>query len=139
VISLTLTQRATLFLLPPATLLVFTACGSQPVKADVAQESGVTGVSVVDSGCPVLKQGENCPDKPMPARLSVTPINSSEVVAKVDTGPDGAFRIPLTSGSYTMTPQNMSGAPLPYSAPISFDVHEREFTTVMVRFDSGVR
>src|SRR4051812_42561562 len=69
--------RTTSFLLSLAAVLVFTACGSQPVKADDAQESGVTGVSVVDAGCPVLRQGENCPDKPMPARLSVTRINSS--------------------------------------------------------------
>jgi hypothetical protein len=112
--------------------------GSGPATTEERQHSGVTGVSLVDGGCPTVPVGEVCPDAPMLAHLTVTGADSS-VVASVDTGSDGSFRIPLSPGTYTMTPTNTSGAPLPYSEPISFEVREREFTTITVRFDSGVR
>jgi hypothetical protein len=75
----------------------------------------------------------------MPAHLIVTRANSTALVADVDTGPDGNFRITLAPGTYTMIPANVSGAPMPSSHPISFEVQPSEFTTVTVRFDSGVR
>lgn len=129
----------TLLLLPVTVFTLFAACGSPFGMAEESQSSGVTGTSVVDGGCPVVRIDEVCPDRPMPAHLTVTQSNSTVVVASAETYPDGNFWIPLAPGSYTMTPTNTSGSILPSSGPISFDVHQREFTTVTVRFDSGVR
>ena len=102
-------------------------------------DSGVTGVSVLAASCPETPQTQECPDRPIPAHLTVTRANSGEVVASTDTNPDGNFRIPLAPGTYTVTPTNMSAAPMPSAYPISFEVREREFTTITVRFDSGIR
>jgi hypothetical protein len=126
-------------LLSLALLITMTASGCPPGRTSQSPESGVAGVSLVDAGCPTVRENRACPDKPMSAHLTVTPANSTTVVATADTVPDGTFRIPLAPGTYTMTSTNMSGAPMPSSQPISFDVHDHEFTTVTVRFDSGVR
>jgi hypothetical protein len=133
-----LVRRMTLSLLPLQVLMLFAAGCSPFGRAEQSQDSGVTGTSVVDGGCPVVHIDEGCPDRPMPAHLTVTQGNST-VLASAETSPDGNFWIPLAPGSYTMTPTNTSGSILPSSRPISLDVHEREFTTVTVRFDSGVR
>jgi hypothetical protein len=132
-----LVRRTTL--LPVAVFMLFAACGYPFGRAEESQDSGVTGTSVVDGGCPVIRIDEGCPDRPMAAHLTVTQGNSTVAVASAETGPDGNFWIPLAPGSYTMTPTNTSGSILPSSRPILFDVHEREFTMVTVRFDSGVR
>ena len=75
----------------------------------------------------------------MPAHLTVTRANSTDVVASRDTDVDGKFRIELAPGTYTMTPTNMSAAPMPSAYPVTFEVHRGEFTSITVRFDSGVR
>ena len=120
-------------------LIVLSACGSRSAPAAGSFDSGVTGVSVLANACPVTPQTEDCGDQPMPAHLTVTPANSTDVVATRDTDVDGKFRIELTPGTYTMTPTNMSAAPMPSAYPVTFEVHQGEFTTITVRFDSGVR
>ncbi|GAC1653931.1 MAG: hypothetical protein NVS4B6_30370 [Mycobacterium sp.] len=126
-------------LLPVTVFVLFAACGTPVGRAEEPQDSGVAGTSVVDGGCPVVRIDKGCPDRPMPAHLTVTQGNSQEVVTVAETDPHAKFWIPLPPGSYTMTPANTAGSILPSSSPISFDVHEHEFTTVTVRFDSGVR
>ena len=118
-------------------VLVVPACRSD--GSDESTHSGVTGVTVISSSCPAVPDTEVCPDQPTAAHLAVTAAGSSRVVASVDTGADGRFRIVLAPGAYTLTPTNTSGAPMPTAYPISFEVHEREFTTLTVKFDSGVR
>ena len=122
-----------------AMLVLLAACGSRSETAADSFDSGVTGVSVLAASCPETPQAQECPDRPMPAHLTVTRANSGEVVASADTNSDGNFRISLAPGTYTVTPTNMSAAPMPSAYPISFEVREREFTTITVRFDSGIR
>jgi hypothetical protein len=120
-----------------AALVSAAACTSDGAKE--SSDSGVAGVVVLASSCPVLPDTDDCPDQPMAAHLAVTAAGSSRVVTSVDTGSDGSFRIVLAPGAYTLTPTNTVGAPMPSAYPISFDVREREFTTLTVKFDSGVR
>jgi hypothetical protein len=122
-----------------AMLVVVGACGRLSNSDEAPRDSGVTGFTVVDAGCPPTPAQEQCPDRPLVAHLVVARSDSGVVITRVDTGSDGAFRIPLDQGSYTLTATTMTGAPMPSSLPISFDVHEHQFTAVIVRFDSGVR
>ena len=64
---------------------------------------------MVDGGCPPAKDASPCPDKPVPARITVTRADSSEQVTEVTSGQDGAFRIPLPAGHYVLHPANLTG------------------------------
>jgi hypothetical protein len=125
--------------LATATLVLVALVACRPDGSHESSHSGVTGVTVISSSCPAVPDTEACPDQPTAAHLAVTAAGSSRVVASVDTGADGNFRIVLAPGAYTLTPTNTSGAPMPTAYPISFEVREREFTTLTVKFDSGVR
>jgi hypothetical protein len=113
------------------------ACSASPAPSPV--ESGIAGVTVVDAGCPVLRDGERCPEHPIRANLVVTRPDSTEIVARSHSGADGTFRIRLPPGTYLLRPTNATGAPLPTAQPVTVEVRERGFTAVRVRFDSGVR
>jgi hypothetical protein len=94
---------------------------------------------VVDGGCPVLRLDSPCPDRPLQARLTVTDAASGNVVATAETDPAGHFRIPLPPGQYTVRATNPTGAPLPRAAPTTATIASGRYTTLTIRFDSGIR
>jgi hypothetical protein len=101
-------------------------------------------MAVVDGGCPVLRPDSPCPDKPLAARITVTepgPTDSASaaVVTTVDAGADGRFRVPLRPGRYLLRPANPTGARLPRADPVTVTVDPGRYTTVTIRFDSGIR
>ncbi|MBC3192826.1 hypothetical protein H7X46_17310 [Pseudonocardia sp. C8] len=112
------------------------ACGDEPGGG---QPSGVTGVAVVDVGCPTLTTAEACPTRPLPAHVRITDPGSSATVAEVRTPPDGTFRVELAPGQYRLHATTVDGRPLPYAEPLTVEVPEGRFTPVTIRFDSGVR
>ena len=61
------------------------------------------------------------------------------MVASADSSAEGTFRIVLAPGTYTLTPTNTTGTPMPFAHPITFEVHKGQFTTLTVKFDAGVR
>lgn len=117
--------------------LLLTACSDQPTRGPT--ESGIEGHTMVDGGCPPAKDTSPCPDKPVPARITVTRADSSEQVVEVTSGSDGAFRIPLPAGHYVLHPANLTGNLLPAAQPLDVEVHPDRYTTVTVSFDSGIR
>jgi hypothetical protein len=110
-----------------------------PTTPTTTSASGITGVAVVDGGCPVVRQDSPCPDRPLLARLTVTEAASGIVVVSAETDPAGHFRIPLPPGEYTVRATNPSGAPLPRAAPVSATIASGRYTTLTIRFDSGIR
>jgi hypothetical protein len=120
-----------------------------PVDADTARPSptpagdagttgdaGIKGITVVD-GCPV-KLDPPCPDKPISARLSVLSVDGS-VLATVDTGANGTFTISIEPGQYVLRPMSSTGALPRPPEPFAVNVEPNHYTTVTVRFDSGMR
>jgi hypothetical protein len=104
-----------------------------------ATGSGITGVTMIDGGCPVVRVDSPCPDRPFQARLTVTDAASGTVVAATDTDPSGRFRLPLPPGQYQVRAANRNGAALPRAAPVTATVASGRYTTVTIRFDSGIR
>jgi hypothetical protein len=94
---------------------------------------------VVDGGCPVVRADSPCPDRPLQARLTVTDTSSGSLVATADTDPAGHFRIPLPPGQYLIRAANANGAPLPRAAPTTTTVGPARYSTLTIRFDSGIR
>jgi hypothetical protein len=93
----------------------------------------------VDGGCPVVRADSPCPDRPFQARLTVTDAGSGAQVAAADTDPAGRFRLPLPPGRYVVRAANPNGAPLPRAAPLTVTVASGRYTTLAIRFDSGIR
>jgi hypothetical protein len=104
-----------------------------------AAGSGITGATVVDGGCPVLRLDSPCPDRPLPAHLTITDAGSGTLIATADTDPAGHFRLPLRPGQYLIRAVNPNGAPLPRAAPITTTITAGRYTTLTIRFDSGIR
>ncbi|HEX6499695.1 MAG TPA: hypothetical protein VF054_11780 [Micromonosporaceae bacterium] len=125
-------------------LLLVAACakpvpGGSPSSGPPSTGSGVAGRTMVDGGCPMVRQGTPCPDKPLSARITVTRVGDPAPLATVTSDSDGWFRIPLAPGRYRLTPANLTGALHPAAGPQDVDVQPDRYTTVTVSFDSGIR
>jgi len=110
-----------------------------PVPPSPPKGSGVTGVSVIDGGCPVSAVGSRCGDKPWPSRITVVDPRSGATVASVTTDQDGVFRIPLPPGTYELRPANVNGTALPRPVAATVVVPPGRYVMANVRFDTGIR
>jgi hypothetical protein len=114
-------------------MFVLAACSSiQPPPPD----SGIEGTVLIGPMCPVMREGEECPDQPYQAVLTVTSPKGERIV-QVQTEADGRFRIPLPPGEYILHPESPNI--LPFAQEQSFVVMESEFIRVDVKYDSGIR
>jgi hypothetical protein len=103
------------------------------------QDSGIEGRTTVDAGCPMARDSTPCPDRPLSARITVTPASGGDTVASVVSDAQGRFRVPLPPGTYTLHPANLLGAPAPLAMPQTVSVAAGRYATVEIAFDSGVR
>jgi hypothetical protein len=110
----------------------FTKLAAPPVVG-----TGINGMTVVD-GCPVMRDPP-CPDKPVPASLSVLESSTGAVITTVDSDASGHFSIAVKPGQYLLRLANTAGT-LPRQAnPAKVTVESGHYTTVTVRLDSGMR
>jgi hypothetical protein len=113
-------------------MLLLAACSAQPTPTD----SGVEGKVLIGPNCPVVQEGQECPDKPFQAAIT---INGSDhrMVAQVQTDAEGRFKIPLEPGEYILHPESPNV--MPYATEQTFEVEAGKFTQVTVNYDSGIR
>jgi hypothetical protein len=122
-------------LIPGLTLmLLLTACA--PFARSTPTDSGIEGQVLIGPVCPVVIQGQECPDQPHQASLTILKFNG-RVVKRFETNPQGHFRIPLAPGEYTLRPESPNG--MPYAGEQNFTVLPGQFTQIIVNFDSGIR
>jgi hypothetical protein len=104
--------------------------------------ASVHGKAVAGPTCPVEPAsplpGECAPRLVADAVLVVTDAAGHEV-ARVTTAADGTFAVELPAGSYTLTPQVVTGLmgvapPIPVTVPASGAAGE-----VVVQYDTGIR
>jgi hypothetical protein len=98
-----------------------------------------TGITVLGPVCPVQRADPPCTDRPVAAGLAVLDAETNSSVATVDSGADGHFRIALAAGRYLLRGVNVAGAPPHSPMLVSVVVRPGHYTTVTVRFDSGIR
>ena len=120
-----------------ALLVVLTATAG--CAAPGRESSGVNGTTIVIAACPPAPGGTPCPDHPIRAHLTLVRIDSGAIVGEADSTNDGAFRIPAAPGRYLLKAANITRAPLPASPAQPVEVNADQFTTVVVKFDSGIR
>jgi hypothetical protein len=86
--------------------------------------------------CPVVQQGQDCPDQPYQATLTV--LNRDGIqVTQFQTDAQGRFSIPLVPGEYILHPESPNG--IPSASDQSFMVETGRFTQLTVNYDSGIR
>jgi len=122
-------------LLAPIVLLTL-ACGlfATPVPTD----SGIAGKALVGPMCPAIIEGQECPDQPYQATLTVTSPEGRKIV-QFQTDEQGNFNIPLAPGEYILHPETPPDKPLPFADDQRFIVNPGEFTRLIVQYDSGIR
>lgn len=94
---------------------------------------------VIDGGCPVIRAGSPCPDRPVRAHLTILDAATGKIAATADSDANGGFVVSLRPGRYLLRTDRMSGAPPHRPAPTTVTVQPGGYTTVTIRFDSGIR
>jgi hypothetical protein len=116
--------------------LLTVACGL--FATPTPTNSGITGKVLVGPMCPVVIEGQECPDQPYQAAITVKDPEGREIV-RFQTDEQGNFNVPLAPGEYILHPETPDDAPLPIAEEQRFTVLSGEYTRLTVQYDSGIR
>ena len=114
-------------------LLLLASCSSQ-----IPANTGIQGQVLIGPVCPVVRQGQECPDQPYLARLTIM-TSGGRKVTQFTTDTEGRFRVPLAPGTYILYPKTPGNLPMPIAAEQPFSVVKGQFTLLKIIFDSGIR
>ena len=115
-------------------IILLATCSMQ--QPTTPTDSGVEGQVLIGPLCPVVQVGQECPDQPYQATLTVNNSNGDEI-AQVQTDEEGRFKIPLAPGEYILHPESPNA--MPFAADQAFTVEAGKFTQIKVQYDSGIR
>jgi hypothetical protein len=121
-------------LLAIVALAVLGGCGR---AAAPPTDSGIAGLVLIGPQCPVVQEGEPCPDVPFEAELRVRADDGR--VSTTRSGPDGRFRLELAPGHYVVEPVAPNPGAPPQASPVGVEVAPHAFTDVTITYDSGIR
>ena len=113
-------------------ILILATCSAKPQETN----SGIEGQVFIGPTCPVMRIGQECPDDPYQAVLTVNSLGGERIV-QVQTDEEGRFRIPLEAGEYILHPESPNT--LPHAEEQTITVEKGKFTEVTVTYDSGIR
>ncbi len=113
-------------------ILLLSTCSINPAPTD----SGIEGQALIGPACPIVQEGQVCPDQPYQATLTVNSLNGGKI-AQVQTDEQGRFKIPLAPGQYILHPESPNT--MPHASEQTFVVEAGKFTQIIVNYDSGIR
>ena len=87
-------------------VLLTTACNLQVTPTPV--NSGITGKVTVGPMCPVMIEGQDCPDQPYQATITVNNPEGKKIV-QFQTDKQGNFKVSLMPGEYILHPETPQG------------------------------
>jgi hypothetical protein len=99
-------------------------------------DSGVRGRVLYGPTCPVQRAGESC-TRPYEATIVIRNAAENRPLARVRSSAEGYFSVRLRPGRYLLVPVN--GHPYPRSASQTLTIRAHRFTSVTIRYDSGIR
>jgi len=114
-------------------ILVLATCS---IYNPTPRGSGIEGQVLIGPACPVVQDGQACPDQPYQATLTVNS-SSGVMIVQVQADAQGHFRVPLAPGEYILHPESPNG--LPFAGDQSFVVETGRYTQISVNYDSGIR
>ena len=111
-----------------------------PSATDTPRAANATGTleGYVHIGptCPVVREGEDCDDRPHEAEMDIVDA-SGDVVATVQSDTAGRFAATLAPGAYRLVPH--TDGRLPYASEQEFVIEAGRVTEIDVAYDSGIR
>jgi hypothetical protein len=119
-------------------VLLLAACGPKVNDPYEPITSGVKGQALIGPMCPVMREGNPCPDQPYQTTLVVLTLDGQEVT-RIQTDAEGKFQINLPPGDYVLHPEKPANLPVPTAPDIPFTVVPDGFTNIIVTYDSGIR
>jgi hypothetical protein len=114
-------------------ILVLATCS---IYSPTPRGSGIEGQVLLGPICPVVQQGQQCPDQPYQATLTVNSAGGVQIT-QFQTDEEGRFNVPLVPGEYILHPESPNGLPL--AGDQSFIVETGRYTQITVHYDSGIR
>ncbi|HET6822093.1 MAG TPA: carboxypeptidase-like regulatory domain-containing protein [Anaerolineales bacterium] len=114
-------------------ILVLATC---TIYSPTPRGSGIEGQVFLGPMCPVVQEGQDCPDQPYQATLTITSRNGVQVV-QFQSDEQGRFRVSLVPGEYVLHPESPNG--IPFAGDQSFTVETGQYTQITVLYDSGIR
>ena len=114
-------------------ILVLATCS---IYSPTPRGSGIQGQVLLGPICPVVQPGQECPDQPYQATLTVTDRNGIQIT-QFQTDKQGRFQVALVPGEYILHPESPNG--LPFAGDQSFVVETGRYTQITVHYDSGIR
>jgi hypothetical protein len=100
------------------------------------RESGIEGQVLIGSTCPVAQPGQECPDQPYQATITVNSPNGGAIV-QFQTDGGGHFRIPLAPGEYILHPESPNG--ISFAADQTIIVGAGQYVQIVLKYDNGIR
>ena len=120
-------------LLTGVMILVLATCS---IYSPTPRGSGIEGQVFLGPMCPVVQQGQECPDQPYQATLTILSQDGAQVV-QVQSDEQGRFQVSLVPGAYILHPESPNG--IPFASDQSFVVETGRYTQITVHYDSGIR
>ncbi|HJQ14918.1 MAG TPA: hypothetical protein VJ830_09235 [Anaerolineales bacterium] len=114
-------------------ILVLATC---TLYSPTPRGSGIEGQVLLGPMCPVVQEGQACPDQPYQATLTITSQNGVQA-AQFQSDEQGRFRVSLVPGEYILHPESPNG--VPFASDQSFIVETGRYTLITVYYDSGIR
>lgn len=114
-------------------ILVLATCS---IYNPTPRGSGIEGQVLIGPMCPVMQQGQECPDGPYQATLTVNSPSGVQI-EQIQTDAKGHFKIPLVPGNYILHPESPNGVAI--AGDQAFVVETGRYTQLTVHYDSGIR
>ena len=104
----------------------------------IPERQGIRGTVLLGPNCPVVQEGEPCPDTLYQTELVVTSADGMREIKRFSSDANGEFEVNLAVGSYAIRSPNPGE--LPYcSTNEPFSVKTGSMTEVTVFCDTGIR
>ena len=114
-------------------ILVLATCS---IYSPTPRGSGIEGQVLLGPMCPVVQSGQECPDQPYEATLTVKTPGGVQIT-QFHSDEQGHFRVPLVPGEYILNPESSDG--ISSAGDQSFVVESGRYTQITVNYDSGIR
>ncbi len=102
------------------------------------QESGIMGIVLLGPQCPVVREGEECPDKPFETALALTTPDGTQTIREFRSNANGEFKVSAAPGEYAIR-SAVAANILPYCSSNETITVTTGFTETTVYCDTGIR
>ena len=114
--------------------------GSPPEQpTDRRGGTGITGQTLIDGGCPVIRADSPCPNRPVATTLSLLDAATNAVRATITTDAQGHFTVTAAPGSYVLRADRVAAQLPRRAASMPVTVTAGRYTSVTMLLDSGIR